>query len=99
MAQKRRKANEPVPEQLANADPGPVSNNDQDDGENEENDKDEVVVHLGVSFMASTPSPPRRKKSEREARRCSSHLMQFPITKIVRDKIVSSKISSSKSGR
>ena len=69
MAQKRRKANEPVPEQLANADPGPVGNNDQDDGENEENDKDEVVVHLGVSFMASTPSPPRRKKSEREARR------------------------------
>ena len=46
MAQKRRKANEPVPEQLANADPGPVGNNDQDDGENEENDEDEVVVHL-----------------------------------------------------
>ena len=67
MALKRRKANKPVPEQLANADP--VGNNDQDDGENEENDKDEVVVHLGVSFMASTPSPPRRKKSERVARR------------------------------
>ena len=44
MALKRRKANKPVPEQLANADP--VGNNDQDDGEKEENDEDEIVVYL-----------------------------------------------------
>ena len=42
-------------------------------------------VSSGVSFMMSTPIPRRRKKSEREARLCSSHLMQFPITKILRD--------------
>jgi len=44
MAAKRRKANKPVPEQLANADP--VDNNDQDDGEKEENDEDEIAVRL-----------------------------------------------------
>ena len=44
MALKRRKANKPVLEQLANADS--VGNNDQDDGEKEENDEDEIVVRL-----------------------------------------------------
>ena len=44
MALKRRKANKPFPEQLANADS--VGNNDQDDGEKEKTDEDEIVVRL-----------------------------------------------------
>ena len=44
MASKKRKPNEPVPEQLATADT--VGNTDQDDGEKEEYDEDKVEVRL-----------------------------------------------------
>ena len=46
MASKKRKPNEPVPEQLATADT--VGNTDQDDGGKEENDEDKVEVRLLV---------------------------------------------------
>ena len=80
MASKKKKPNEPVPEQLVTADT--VGNTDQDDGGKEDNDEDKVEVRL----LRSVVHDEYTHTSEREARRCSPHLMQFPITKILRDK-------------
>ena len=49
MASKKRKPNEPVPEQLATTDT--VGNTDQDDGGKEENDEDKVEVRLFRSVV------------------------------------------------
>ena len=64
MASKKRKPNEPVPEQLATADT--VGNTDQDDGGKEENDEDKVEVRLLRSVVHDEYTHTSKKKEIRK---------------------------------